>query len=46
MTPSLALRGRLVAATCALFVAAGSIHAGAWPLVALGALIASALCTA
>jgi hypothetical protein len=46
MTPVLALRGRLVAAAAALFVGAGTVYAGAWPLVLVGVAVACALCTA
>jgi uncharacterized protein (DUF58 family) len=46
MTPVLALRGRLIAAAAALFVAAGMIHRDAWPLVALGFAVAAALASA
>jgi uncharacterized protein (DUF58 family) len=45
MTPILALRGRLIAASGALFVGAGAIHRDAWPLVGLGVLTIAALCT-
>lgn len=43
MTPVLALRGRLIAAAAALFVAAGTVHADAWPLVAFGFVATAAL---
>jgi uncharacterized protein (DUF58 family) len=46
MTPVLALRGRLMAASAALFVAAGTVHEDAWPLVAFGFVVAAALSTA
>ena len=46
MTPILALRGRLIAAAAALFVAAGLIHKDAWPLAALGFVVAAALMSA
>lgn len=46
MTPSLALRGRLMAVTGALFVTAGALHPDAWALVALGIVVISALLTA
>ena len=36
MTPQLAFRGRLIAASAALFIAVDSVHKGAWPLVFLG----------
>jgi uncharacterized protein (DUF58 family) len=46
MTPSLALRGRLIVACAALFVIAGGVHADAWPLLALGTVIVCAVCSA
>jgi len=45
VTPVLALRGRLIAVSGALFVAAGALHAGAWPLIALGTIVLGALMT-
>jgi uncharacterized protein (DUF58 family) len=46
MTPTLALRGRLVATCAALFLGAGGLYRGAWPLVFLGFAAAAALCVA
>jgi uncharacterized protein (DUF58 family) len=46
MTPSLALRGRLIVATGALFAGIGALSPEAWPLVALGTVILAALCSA
>lgn len=46
MTPTLALRGRLIATCAALFLAAGGMYRGAWPLVFLGFAAAATLCTA
>ncbi len=46
MTPTLALRGRLMAMTGLVLVAAGAAHADAWPLVALGVVVIGALCSA
>src|SRR5262249_47444133 len=46
MTPNLALRGRLIAGSAALLVAAGMIHANAWALTALGFVVAAALMSA
>jgi len=46
MTPTLALRGRLIATCAALFLAAGGMYRGAWPLVFRGFAAAATLCTA
>lgn len=46
MTPTLAPRGRYIVLSAGLMVLAGAIHADAWPLVALGAVIVSAVGTA
>jgi uncharacterized protein (DUF58 family) len=45
MTPHLARRGRLLVVVAALFVSVGAIRP-AWPLVALGTVILSSICTA
>src|SRR5262245_23709988 len=46
MTPVLALRGRLIAASAAILVAAGALHPGAWPLAALGFVVVATLTSA
>ena len=45
MTPHLARRGRLLVVVAALFVSVGALRP-AWPLVALGTVILSSICTA
>ncbi len=46
MIPTLALRGRLIVAAGGLFVVVGALHEDAWPLLAQGLVVISAVGTA
>jgi uncharacterized protein (DUF58 family) len=46
VTPTLATRGRLLAVFASLLVGAGAIRPEAWPLLALGVVVAAGLCAA